>query len=53
MTDINEELLFNLSEDPYEKTNLIDNKLYESEIHKLKGFYHEWKHLVGDKKFNP
>lgn len=50
LTDINEELLFDLSEDPFEKNNLIDDKLYESEANQLKEYYQEWKILVGDKK---
>jgi arylsulfatase A-like enzyme len=53
LTDINDELLFNLTEDPYEENNLIDNKTYEPILIKLREDYHEWKNLVGDKKQNP
>tara|TARA_R110001592_G_scaffold105385_3_gene296297 strand:- start:57708 stop:59069 length:1362 start_codon:yes stop_codon:yes gene_type:complete len=50
ITDNNVELLFNLSEDPYELDNLIDNDLYEPIIEKLKGFYKVWRDKVGDEK---
>jgi len=50
LTDINEELLFDLSNDPYEKNNLIDNKIYDLDFHLLKEYYQQWRYLVGDKK---
>ena len=53
ITDINDELLFNLSDDPYELNNLIDNDAYESILVKLKGYYQEWRDLVGDEKLIP
>jgi arylsulfatase A-like enzyme len=49
-TDINEELLFDLSNDPYEKNNLIDDKIYDSDFNLLKEYYQQWRYLVGDKK---
>jgi len=51
--DMNEELLYNLSEDPFEKNNLIHKKLYESEKQQLMEYYQEWKNLVGDTKPDP
>tara|TARA_R110002050_G_scaffold295966_1_gene455420 strand:- start:186 stop:1547 length:1362 start_codon:yes stop_codon:yes gene_type:complete len=53
ITDINDELLFNLSDDPYELNNLIDKDAYESILVKLKGYYQEWRDLVGDEKLIP
>lgn len=50
ITDTDEELLFNLSEDLYEKNNLFDHELYESVKQQLVGYYQEWKNLVGDVK---
>ena len=45
---MNEELLVYLSEDPFEKNNLIHKKLYESEKQQLMEYYQEWKNLVGE-----
>ena len=53
ITDINDELLFNLSEDPYELNNLVDNDTYEPIIVRLKAYYRKWRDLVGDEKPYP
>jgi arylsulfatase A-like enzyme len=50
VTDINEELLFDLSADPFEKNNLIGDQINEPIIKRLRSYYQEWKELVGDQK---
>lgn len=51
LTDINDELLFNLSEDPFEQHNLINDQ--RPELKKLRGYYREWAARVGDAKVVP
>lgn len=50
LTDVNDELLFDLSADPYEENNLFGNKINEPVINKLKKHYQEWIQLVKDVK---
>jgi arylsulfatase A-like enzyme len=51
IADMNEELLYHLSEDTFEKNNLTNKRLYESEKLQLMEFYQEWKKLAGDKPY--
>ncbi len=53
VTDINDELLFNLSEDPFEQNNVINNPKTGAELKGLKDYYQKWSNLVGDKKVAP
>lgn len=53
LTDINDELLFDLSKDPFEQSNLIDHQKSQAELKILKNHYKKWSNLVGDRKTGP
>jgi arylsulfatase A-like enzyme len=53
LTDTGDEALFNLENDIYELSNLLDDKQYHEEVLKLKAFLTDWKNKTGDKKDIP
>lgn len=50
LSDVNDEALFNLENDPYEQNNLLNNKEHQEKLSTLKGYFINWKNLVGDEK---
>lgn len=48
VTDEHEEALFHSPSDPYEKNNRINHQEDQEIVRRLKGFYMEWKILVGE-----
>lgn len=50
LSDVNDEALFDLEYDPYEENNLIKDKNHQEKLLLLRGYFKNWKNLVGDRK---
>jgi arylsulfatase A-like enzyme len=48
-SDVNDQALFNLKNDPYEQNNLIHEEEHQEELSTLKGYFKTWENLVGNK----
>jgi arylsulfatase A-like enzyme len=53
LSDIGDEALFNIGNDPYELNNLINDNEYPEKVNELKTNLIEWKKLTGDSKKIP
>lgn len=53
LSDIGDQALYNLKNDPYELQNVIQNSENNARLEMMKEFLREWKKLVGDKKDIP
>jgi arylsulfatase A-like enzyme len=50
LSDVNDEALINLENDPYELNNLIGDIEHQEKLLPLKSYFKNWKNLVGDRK---